>query len=70
MFDWIGWLATAVFTLSYLCKQPHTLRRFQGLGALLWLAYGALIHSMPVIGSNLLVAAVALGSSLRERASS
>jgi hypothetical protein len=27
--DWIGWVATAAFASSYLCKQPKSLRRVQ-----------------------------------------
>ncbi len=65
MADWIGWLATFTFTSSYLCKQPQTLRRVQALAALFWLSYGVLIHAMPVIVANVLLAAAAAGSSFR-----
>ena len=47
--DWIGWLATATFASSYFCKQPAALRRVQALAALLWIGYGALIRSLPVV---------------------
>jgi len=67
MLDWIGWAATATFTASYLCKQSRTMKRVQALGALLWLAYGILIHSAPVVVSNVLVAGVAIYSSLGQR---
>jgi uncharacterized protein with PQ loop repeat len=67
MFDWIGWAATVIFTASYLCKQPATMRRVQALGAVFWLMYGILIHSAPVIVSNIIVAAVAIYSSLEGR---
>lgn len=63
MFDWIGWLATAVFASSYLSRRPATLRRIQGLAALMWSVYGALIHALPVFVANLIVAAMAIGSS-------
>jgi hypothetical protein len=63
MFDWIGWLATAVFATSYLSRRPATLRRVQGLAALMWAIYGALIHARPVFVANLVVAAMAIGSS-------
>ena len=63
MFDWIGWLATAVFVGSYFFRQPATLRRVQCLGAVLWLVYGALIHALPVVVANVIVASVALWSS-------
>jgi len=61
--DWIGWVATATFATSYFCKQPAVLRRVQGLAALLWMSYGIMIHALPVIIANMVVAAVALVSS-------
>jgi hypothetical protein len=61
--EWVGWLATAIFVSSYFFKQPVTLRRVQGVGALAWLAYGVLIHSNPVIVANLCVAGTAIWSS-------
>jgi hypothetical protein len=64
MLSWIGWVATAVFASSYLCKQPSTLRRVQAAAAVLWVVYGVLIHAAPVIVANLIVASVALASSL------
>ena len=70
MIDWIGWVASAVFATSYLFKGPATLRRVQAFAALLWVAYGLVIHAMPVVVANLVVAGAALYSSLagpRER---
>jgi hypothetical protein len=63
MFDWIGWLATAVFASSYACREQVTLRRMQGLAALMWLVYGALIHALPVVVANVIVAGAAIWSS-------
>jgi hypothetical protein len=63
MLSWIGWVATAVFAGSYFCRRPETLRRVQAAAAVLWVVYGALIHAAPVIVANLIVMAVALGSS-------
>jgi uncharacterized protein with PQ loop repeat len=63
MFDWIGWLATAVFASSYLSRQQVIMRRIQGLAALMWSVYGGLIHALPVLVANLIVAAMAIGSS-------
>ena len=63
--DWIGWVATAIFAGSYLCKDPMTLRRVQALAACLWAVYGAVIGAMPVLVANLLVAGFAGWSSLR-----
>ena len=47
---WIGWVATAVFASSYLCREAASLRRVQ---------------AAPVIVANLIVAGVALASALR-----
>ena len=64
--DWIGWLATAVFLVSYFTKTPAGLRRVQGVAAGLWALYGVMIHSFPVIVANILVASVAVVSSFRK----
>jgi hypothetical protein len=66
MADWVGWLATAVFVSSYLFKRPATLRRVQSAGAVVWMAYGFLIHSSPVIVANVFVAGAAIWSSFTE----
>jgi hypothetical protein len=62
--DWIGWIATAIFVSSYACKDPMALRRIQALAAGLWVAYGMVIHATPVVVANLLVAGIAIYSSL------
>jgi len=67
--DLIGWLATAVFMVSYIVKGPVRLRRVQGVAAGLWALYGVLIHSLPVIVANILVASVAIASSIKFRPS-
>jgi hypothetical protein len=63
--DWIGWIATAIFAVSYRCKDPMMLRRVQALAACLWAVYGAVIGAAPVLVANLLVAGFAGWSSLR-----
>jgi hypothetical protein len=67
--DLIGWIATAVFMVSYFVKGPVQLRRVQGVAAGLWALYGVLIHSLPVIVANILVAGVAIASSVKFRPS-
>jgi len=63
--DWIGWIATALFAGSYLCKDPMKLRRVQAIAACVWVVYGAVIGAAPVLAANLLVAGFAGWSSLR-----
>ncbi len=64
-FDWIGWIATAIFAGSYRCKDPMKLRRVQAVAACMWVVYGAVIGAAPVLVANLLVAGFAGWSSLR-----
>ena len=63
--DMIGWVATAIFATSYFVKDSAVLRRIQACAALMWIGYGLAIGSMPVVGSNAIVAALAVFSSLR-----
>jgi hypothetical protein len=65
--DAVGWLATALFASSYLCRGPARLRLVQGIAALLWMLYGVLIRALPVIAANLLVSGLALFSAWRAR---
>jgi hypothetical protein len=65
--DSIGWMATAVFVASYFFSKPAMLRGLQMLGALLWMTFGVLIASKPVIVSNVLVFAAAAWTLLRGR---
>lgn len=67
--EWLGWSATAVFVGSYFCAQPAVLRAVQMFGALLWVLYGALIRSSPVIVANLLVLSAAAWTMLRRTSS-
>ena len=65
MNDVVGYLATGIVLCSYLFKNPSTLRKVQALGAVVWMLYGFLLHSGPVIVANLLIVAIALWSSAR-----
>ncbi len=55
MSDWLGWMATGVFTSSYLFKRADSLRLVQMIAALMWIAYGVLVGALPVVVANLLV---------------
>jgi hypothetical protein len=67
MIESVGWIATAVFALSYFCRRPAAMRRVQALAAALWIVYGVVIKAPPVIVANLVVAALAIISSFRGR---
>jgi len=66
MFDWIGWVATAIFVTSYFSKRTATLRGIQALAAIAWIVYGVLVHAIPVIGANVVVTLAAGFSAWRE----
>lgn len=65
MFEWIGWIATAVFAVSYFFRRPAALRRIQALAAVLWIGYGIIIKAPPVIVANVVVAVMAVLSSFQ-----
>lgn len=54
--QFIGWIATGLFTLSFVVKQEIWLLRLQMIAALLWITYGVIIAAQPVIVANVLVA--------------
>jgi hypothetical protein len=64
MLDAIGWVATAVFSCSYCCRRARDLKWIQAGAAVIWVAYGSIIHAMPVVAANLIVALAAVGSSI------
>lgn len=64
----LGWLATAVFSVSYLTKGPATLRKVQAAAACLWILYGLAISAVPVVAANAIVACMALYSLFRRSA--
>jgi len=59
-----------VVSVSYFFREATILRRVQAAAAILWMVYGFLIGSKPVIVANIIVATVAMYSSLRTRETS
>ena len=64
MSDLIGWLATAIFGISYFVRSPVTMRWVQAGAAMCWIVYGVRLHALPVIAANLIVATLAIRSAL------
>ena len=60
MLNYLGYIAVATFTLSFIAKQEVWLLRAQMFGACLWITYGALKQDMPVVTANVLVAGASL----------
>ena len=65
MLEYLGWAATAVFVSSYFSTSPHTLRRLQMTGAVMWMAYAVIIRAAPVFVANLLVLCAAAWTAAR-----
>jgi hypothetical protein len=59
MLSWLGWVATAVFAISYLCRDAAMLRRVQAAAAVLWVDRRG-VARLPVIVANPIVAAMAV----------
>ena len=60
-------MAAASFASSYLCKTQTALRRAQAAGALLWVGYGVMAGSLPVVVTNVAVAFMAVAYPLLRR---
>ena len=67
MTDIVGWAATAAFTSSYFLHERR-MRVVQMLGAALWLVYGVLLGSAPIIVANSLVLVAAFWTTRRRDA--
>jgi hypothetical protein len=67
LIDCLGWSATLIFVASYFFKGAEAIRRVQMAGAILWMAYGAVMHAPPVIVANLLVLVAAAWTARRSR---
>ena len=65
MSDLIGWLATAIFGISYFVRSPVAMRWVQAGAAMCWIVYGVRLHALPVIAANLIVATLAISSTRR-----
>jgi hypothetical protein len=69
MSEWIGWIATGVFTSSYFFKRAESMRRVQMIAATMWVGYGVLVGAHPVIVANLLVLGAAAAATWNGRSS-
>ena len=66
MLDGLGWVATALFAVSYLCKSTRSIRRVQASAALLWVGYGIWMNALPIIVANVIVAVLAVYTDLKQ----
>jgi hypothetical protein len=64
--DAIGWVATAVFALSYFVRRRRAMLSVQMAAALLWIGYGLLTAAAPVVVANGIVISAAAVSLFRD----
>ena len=58
MTEVLGWIATAVVLLSFTVQDMRKLRIVNLVGCLLWIGYGFILMSNPVIFVNISIAVV------------
>jgi hypothetical protein len=66
--QYLGWMATGVFVMSYFFARPALLRGVQMMGASLWIIYGVMIHALPVVVANVLVFSAAAWTAFKKPA--
>jgi polyferredoxin len=50
--EWVGWVATALFAMSYIVKRPLHLLLLQATAGTLWIVYAIAIGALPVLIAN------------------
>jgi 4-amino-4-deoxy-L-arabinose transferase-like glycosyltransferase len=58
MTEVLGWIATAVVLLSFTIQDMRKLRMVNLVGCILWIGYGFILMSKPVIFVNISIALV------------
>ena len=65
--EYLGFLATLLVVASFLFQNIVLIRGVNALGAAVWIAYGALIGSLPVVALNAVVICIQLVQMFRVR---
>lgn len=58
MTEFLGWVATAFVLFSFLLQDMHKLRIVNLVGCILWIGYGFIIMSKPIIFVNSSIALI------------
>lgn len=66
MIQTIGYIATFVTGLSFMMKDIKTLRLVNALGCLIWIIYGELLNSVPIILTNVGIFGIHFSKLLKE----
>jgi uncharacterized protein with PQ loop repeat len=58
--EWIGYVASLIILISYITKNITTLRIIGTIGCLLFVVYGTLIESWPLVITNVSIVLINL----------
>lgn len=67
MIQIIGYIATFITGLSFMMKDLKTLRLVNALGCLIWIFYGVLLNSIPIIITNVGIFGIHFSKLLKEK---
>ena len=65
MTEAVGYLATFLVMLSFMMKDVNRIRIINAIGCTVWIAYGFMLDSFPVIITNIGILAIHTGHFLR-----
>ena len=65
MTEAVGYLATFLVMLSFMMKDVNRIRIINAIGCTVWIAYGFMLDSFPVIITNVGILAIHSGHFLR-----
>lgn len=65
MTEAVGYLATFLVMLSFMMKDVNRIRIINAIGCTVWIAYGFMLDSFPVIITNVGILAIHTGHFLR-----
>lgn len=57
LIELIGWIAMGITISSFFFQKMRTLRTINLIGCLLWMVYGTLLVSVPIVLTNMAIAA-------------
>lgn len=65
MIEIVGYIATFLVMMSFVMKDVTRLRVINALGCMVWIVYGFMLESNPVIVTNVGILAINAGHLLR-----
>lgn len=67
MIEIIGYIATFITGVSLMMENLKTLRLLNALGCLVWILYGLVLNSMPIVVTNVGILGIHFSKFLKEK---